>query len=99
MKSKRSKACDISQAVKKKVWERDGESCVICGNHQAMPNAHFRSRAHSGKGVERNIVTLCAQCHYNYDQTTQRPIYKEFIMNYLKSKYEDWCEDDIIYKK
>ena len=99
MKTNRSKACDISVAIKRKVWERDGQRCIICGNHNAMPNAHFISRANSGRGIEQNIVTLCIQCHYNYDQTDKRPQYKEFIRNYLKSKYKDWNEEKLIYKK
>ena len=99
MKSTRSKACDIPQRVKSEVWERDKHRCVVCGSPYAMPNAHFRSRANSGIGVAKNIVTLCFKCHYNYDQTPKRQQYKAFIENYLKSKYIDWSEDDIIYKK
>lgn len=99
MKSTRSKACDIPQRVKSEVWERDKHRCVVCGSPYAMPNAHFRSRANSGMGVAKNIVTLCFKCHYNYDQTPKRQQYKTFIENYLKSKYIDWSEDDIIYKK
>jgi 5-methylcytosine-specific restriction endonuclease McrA len=99
MKSKRSKACDISVATKRKVWERDGQRCIVCGNHNAMPNGHFRSRSNSGLGVEKNIVTLCLKCHYNYDQTIKRNEIKEYIRNYLKSKYKDWSEDDIIFRK
>ena len=99
MKSTRSKACDIPQQVKSEVWERDKHRCIVCGSPYAMPNAHFRSRANSGMGVAKNIVTLCFKCHYNYDQTPKRQQYKTFIENYLKSKYIDWSEDDIIYKK
>ena len=100
MKSKRSKACDISQAVKKRVWERDEQKCIICGSPYAMPNAHFISRANSGRGIEQNIVTLCIQCHYNYDQTPQRLIYQNYIKNYLQGKYgADWSEEKLIYKK
>ena len=99
MKSTRSKACDIPQRVKSEVWERYKHRCVVCGSPYAMPNAHFRSRANSGMGVAKNIVTLCFKCHYNYDQTPKRQQYKTFIENYLKSKYIDWSEDDIIYKK
>ena len=99
MKSTRSKACDIPQRVKSQVWERDKHRCVVFCSPYAMPNAHFRSRANSGMGVAKNIVTLCFKCHYNYDQTPKRQQYKTFIENYLKSKYKDWSEDDIIYKK
>ena len=50
--SKRSKACDISPKVKKKVWERDNHCCIICGSPYAMPNAHYISRAQGGLGIE-----------------------------------------------
>ena len=100
MKSKRSKACDISQAVKKKVWERDWQKCIICGNYQAMPNAHYISRAHGGLGIEENIVTLCQNCHHTYDNTDKRPVYREFIKRYLQRIYGvEWNEDKLKYKK
>ena len=99
MKSKRSKACDISQKVKQIVWDRDNQCCIYCGNHYAMPNAHFIPRSKGGLGIEQNIVTLCCKCHHNYDMTTMRSYYEEFIRNYLKGKYIDWNEDDLIYRK
>ena len=100
MKSRRSKACDIPQSVKKKVWGRDWERCIICGNHQAMPNAHYISRAHGGLGIPENIVTLCQMCHHGYDNTEMRPQYREFIRNYLQGIYgDDWDEEKLIYKK
>lgn len=99
MKSQRSKACDIPQSVKKKVWERDQERCIVCGNPQAMPNAHYISRAHGGLGIEQNIVTLCQNCHHNYDNTADRPIYREYIKSYLKGKYDEWDETKLTYKK
>lgn len=99
LKTRRSRACDIPKSVKDKVWARDGEKCIVCGNPYAMPSCHYRSRSQGGMGIEKNIITLCQRCHYNYDQTTQRPMYKEYIKKYLQSKYENWSEDDIIYKK
>ena len=100
MKSRRSKACDITQEVKKKVWERDNHACIVCGNSQAMPNAHFISRAHGGLGIEQNIVTLCQNCHHAYDNTADRPIYREHIKNYLKGIYgAEWSEESLLYNK
>lgn len=107
MKSKRSKATDIPMSVKKKVWERDDHCCVVCGNsYCVMPNAHYISRAKGGKGIEENIVTLCTlltenKCHHRYDNGTkeEREKIKEKIRNYLKSKYPNWNEDDLVYKK
>ena len=98
MKTRRSKACDIPKSVKDKVWARDDQKCIVCGNPYAMPSCHYLSRSQGGMGVEKNVITLCQRCHYNYDQTTQRPIYKEYIKKYLQSKYENWSEEDLYYR-
>ena len=99
MKSARTKACDISQRVKKAVWERDGHYCIKCGNPTAMPNAHYIPRANGGLGIEENIVTLCAECHRKYDQSPARSEFREYIREYLSSKYQNWDEKKLIYKK
>jgi 5-methylcytosine-specific restriction endonuclease McrA len=64
-----------------------------------MPNAHYISRAQGGLGVEENIVTLCADCHRAYDQTTARKWYRERIREYLKNQYPGWDESKLIYRK
>lgn len=99
MKSKRSKLCDISQKTKEIVWERDCHRCIICGSPQAMPNAHYIPRSKGGLGIEQNIVTLCANCHFKTDHTTNRPIMLEMIKSHLQAKYEGWNEQDLIYRK
>lgn len=45
--SKRSKACEIPQKVKEKVWNRDNRSCIICGKYvdKSYANAHFIKRS------------------------------------------------------
>lgn len=97
-KNKMSKACDISRAVRQAVEERDGGLCVVC-ERRGIPNAHYICRAHGGKGVEENIVTLCLECHYAYDQTAERPLYREIIRSYLQDQYFDWDESKLVYKK
>ena len=107
MKTKRSKATDISNKVKEIVFARDKGKCVICGNsYNVMPNAHYISRAKGGLGIEQNIVTLCTEmtlnkCHRKYDFGTkkQHDEIGEKIKNYLKSKYDNWNENDLVYKK
>ena len=98
MKSKRSKACDISKAVKNTVWNRDKGRCIICGSTYAMPNSHYIKRSQGGLGIEENITTMCNYCHYQFDgpgRATLKPLVKE----YLKSKYPEWDEQKLIYKK
>lgn len=107
MKSKRSKATDISMKVKNIVWERDDHRCVICGmSGSVMPNAHFISRAHGGLGIEENIFTACTRfnpndCHNRFDNGSkeEREELKEIVRSYFKSIYPNWNEDDLYYKK
>ena len=97
--NKRTKACDISTKVKDEVWERDNHKCIICGSYQAMPNAHYISRAKGGLGIPQNIVTLCLNCHSTYDQSPKRKSIQLYIKRYLQLKYKDWNEENLIYKK
>ena len=97
--NKRTKALAITPEVKKIVWERDEGRCVLCGSPHAAPNAHFISRAHGGLGIEQNIVTLCANCHHRYDQTTERSEIREILSDYLRNIYPLWDESKLIYRK
>lgn len=101
MKSKRSKACNISQKVKQIVWNRDKRCCIICGN-LGSPNSHYISRAKGGLGIEQNIVTMCIRCHNAYDNGYDKE-FKDYIREktkeYLKFKYKNWNEENLIYKK
>lgn len=98
-KSKRSKATDISQKTKHIVWERDNQRCIFCGTGQAMPNAHYISRAYGGLGIEENIVTACMICHRMLDQSINRQAMLKITKNYLMSKYDNWNEDDLVYRR
>jgi 5-methylcytosine-specific restriction endonuclease McrA len=105
----RTKALSIPREVKKAVAERDScdgyPCCIWCGkpapteDRLAFSNAHFISRAQGGKGIEENILTLCPDCHRQYDQTTAREGMKAFFRGYLRRKYPTWDETKINYKK
>lgn len=99
MKSKRTKALEISQTVKRHVYERDKGCCVLCGSPNGLPNAHYIGRAQSGLGIEKNIVTLCPECHREYDHTPARREIKPVLREYLQGCYPDWDETKLVYKK
>lgn len=96
---KRTKALDIPAAVKKAVWERDGHCCILCSYPYDTQNAHYIARSHGGLGVEQNVVTLCYRCHGQYDNSADRKHIREEIKEYLMSKYPDWDETKLIYRK
>ena len=105
----RTKTLSIPREVKKAVAERDSceghPCCIWCGKPAptedvlGFSNAHFISRAQSGKGIEENILTLCPACHRQYDQTTAREEMRMYFREYLQSKYSQWDEKQIYYKK
>ena len=98
---KRAKACDISQEVKVRVWERDKGCCIICGSPAAAPNAHYIRRSQGGLGIEQNIVTLCTGCHNEFDNGSGKysEAIKKAVRDYLQGQYDDWSEKDLIYDK
>ena len=98
MKSKRTKALEITKKVKERVYERDGGLCVMCGS-VGMPNAHFIARSQGGLGIEENILTLCFICHNKYDQSIHRQKMRKYFREYLQTKYPDWDEKKLVYKK
>lgn len=96
---KRTKGLRITPSVKDAVFARDGRRCVLCYSWMGSPCAHYISRAQGGLGIEENIVTLCPECHRAYDQSTDRAEIREELRRYLKSKYKDWDESKLVYKK
>ena len=100
-KHKLTKATSISMKVKKEVWERDNHKCIYC--HTEVPVecacSHFIKRSQLGKGIPQNIVCSCPQCHDKYDFGINVQAMVNYTREYLKSKYEDWNEEDLKYKK
>ena len=99
MKSKRSKACDISPAVRKEVVERDEGRCFICGSIYGIQIAHYISRARGGLGIPQNLACLCYKCHHDYDNGKLHKEIKSLFKGHLRAKYEHWDETELIYKK
>ena len=104
---KDTKARDFDRYTKLAISERDSiegwPCCVYCGLAAPAPlawsNAHYLARSQLGKGIPENGLTLCPKCHRRYDQSIARKKMREFFREYLKSKYEYWNEDDLIYRK
>ena len=104
---KRTKALRISEETKDRVWERDRGRCVWCahtGNWSGwpgLPEAHFIPRSKSGRGIEENILTLCRPCHDLFDngKAEDRETMRIYFRKYLKSKYPDWDESKLIYRR
>ena len=98
-KHKSTKATLIPLSVKYKVWDRDSHCCIICGSPNAAPNAHYIRRSQMGKGIEENIVTLCPQCHNDFDNGSKRKEYGQIIKDYLDMYYPGFQDEKRRYHK
>lgn len=96
---KETRATSIQPAARRRVYERDHGRCVLCGAVEALQCAHFIPRSRGGLGREKNLVMLCPGCHRLYDHTAKRKYIRSELREYLQSKYPDWDEEDLIYKK
>ena len=62
-------------------------------------NAHFIPRSQGGLGIEENIFTACDKCHQEQDNGLKTQKMEKEVEEYLKSKYEDWNKENLVYKK
>lgn len=107
--NRRTKALAIPPEVKKAVADRDSvcghPCCIWCGLpapvsfELAFSNAHFIPRSKGGLGIEENILTLCPDCHRAFDQGRERRRMREYYAMYLKSKYPEWDEKKLYFRK
>ena len=98
MKSKRTKACEITPQVRQIVEERDGHCCIFCGR-PGRGEAHFVNRSQGGLGIPENIVTVCRPCHAQMDNGQATQLFRAKAEEYLKSKYPDWDKNKLVYNK
>ena len=94
---KETKATAIPKWVKEAVEERD-QCCIICGR-PGKGNAHYIRRSQGGKGIVENVVTLCPQCHHDFDNGFMRKEYGQIIKDYLDMYYPDFPDEKRRYHK
>lgn len=95
---KMTKATQIPERVKRKVYARDNGLCIVCGL-PGLPNAHYIRRSQGGMGIEENIVTLCPKCHHDYDNGFLRAEIGAWISEYLDGFYPDFPDEKRVYSK
>ena len=98
MKSKRTKACEITPEVRQRVEERDNGCCIFCGR-AGRGEAHFVNRSQGGLGTEENLLTVCRECHRQMDNGLNTTIYRDKAESYLKSIYPNWNRSQLVYNK
>ena len=58
----------------RQVMERDGWRCQACGCMKHLQVHHIEFRSHSGRDVEENLITLCADCHATSHSSASRAV-------------------------
>lgn len=106
---RRTEKLAISRVVKAQVANRDSwggwPCCIVCGRPAptedplAFSCCHYIARSQGGLGIEENIMTLCPECHRRFDQSGSRDAIRKLLRRYLREHYENWNEEDLIYRK
>ena len=104
----RTTALGIPRRVKAAVAERDSVEgwpcCILCGRPSpvraplAFSCAHYISRAQGGLGIEENILTLCWDCHQEYDGARRQEL-RPILARHLREHYAGWDESKLTYRK
>lgn len=84
----RTKAVDVSDAVRKQVLHRDAYRCIFCKRSEALTMAHIIPRSHGGLGIAENIVTACSLCHWKMDRTEQREVMLAYAQKHVDKFHE-----------
>lgn len=110
--SKRSKACEFSASVRKKIYARQKGQCLFCLMKYEMDNVEFFElqfheimhvvpRSHGGLGIEQNGVLGCTYHHRLMDNGNKglRDEMLEICREYLRRVYPDFDFSQVVYKK
>lgn len=77
---------ELSNAVKRRVKQRDGNQCVKCGSKVRLEVDHIISDAEGGSNDISNLQTLCKHCHSIKTKNEIAQAHKEMHMH---SKYHE----------
>ena len=78
------------EAVRRAVYNRDGQACVDCGNHVywesgyfgSMHLMHIKSRGAGGDWSMENLLTGCPECHAKRHNCGGHPLPRKYHGEY-----------------
>ena len=111
-KSKQAKAREFSKSVREEIYYRDKEECIFCQMGYNMDKAtwfgreiksvmHYIPRSKNGLGIPQNGAIGCQYHHEMMDNgnSGRREEMLNLFKGYLKEKYADWKEENLVYSK
>lgn len=115
MRSERARACDFKKKDRWLIYDRDRYKCIFCESGREdipMPSntfeeqingiMHYIPRSQGGLGIPQNGALGCNFHHWyldNHATDIMKDRMKEIFREYLKSHYQNWNEEDLVYDK
>lgn len=109
-----TKLLQFDKKTREMICNRDNYNCLFCsvGYHTVGKNLssiefnvfdimHFIPKSKLGLGIEQNGVFGCRYHHHLLDNGN-KGLRKEMLSimeEYLKTRYESWNKEDLVYKK
>lgn len=87
-------------ALRQKIFDRDGHKCIVCGSTENIQVHHltYRNVDYSAPGSEndRDLITLCRNCHAIYHNVNKRREYVEntYKCEEMRERREDWAQEE-----
>lgn len=111
-KSKQARAREFGAKARKEIYARDRAGCIFCAmgyrteqgtwlEKEILGIMHYIPRAKNGLGIPKNGALGCQYHHHMMDNGNQgvREEMLKMFREYLKSHYEDWNEEELVYSK
>lgn len=67
--------CRVPKYLRKRIIQRDGGKCLLCGDAENLTIDHNIPISLGGSNRENNLLTLCRKCNQEKDNK----IYHQFI--------------------
>ena len=64
-------APDEYSALRRRILERDGWRCQICGSMRDLQVHHLKHRSRLGDDEPDNLIALCLRCHRDQHGTVK----------------------------
>jgi hypothetical protein len=107
-----AKAREFSQKARDEIYHRDAGECIFCAREYEMENItwfekhilsvmHYVPRSKNGLGIPQNGALGC-QYHHQLMDNGSRGKREEMLCifrEHLKSKYQNWNEEDLTWNK
>lgn len=72
-------SANLTNAVRKSVYKRDGYRCALCDSPRDLQIHHVIARSQGGTNDPMNLITLCMYCH-GMAHGTRFPEHPDFML-------------------